>query len=228
MTRNEFSVQCQRLVEALKNEGIIRTESVERAMLKVPREEFVWPTDRSLAYEDRPLPLGSTGQTISAPHMVAIMLEASEFRVGHVALEVGCGSGYNAALMAEMVGPSKGAGSGRVVSIERIEALALFARENLKRTGYSDLVEVVIGDGSLGYPARHTQPIYDRIMVTAAAPSIPPYLIGQLKPEGIALIPVGGAYFQDLIKVRKAKDHTVSQETVCGCVFVPLVGASGY
>jgi protein-L-isoaspartate(D-aspartate) O-methyltransferase len=228
MKRKEFSMQRQQLIEALKREGIIRSEAVERAMLTVPREEFVWPTDRVRAYDDRPLPLGSTGQTISAPHMVAIMLEASELKEGQVVLEVGCGSGYNAALIAEMIAPSRGRGLGKVVSVERVEALVSFAKENLKRTNYSSVVEVVMGDGSLGYPARHTKPIYDCIMVTAAAPSIPPHLADQLKPDGTALIPVGSAFSQDLIKIRKAKDHTLTQESVCGCVFVPLVGASGY
>ena len=211
-------------MENLKREGIIRSPAVEKAMLKVPRELFVWPGYEEDAYVDTPLPLGSTGQTISAPHMVAIMLEELRLEPGQVVLEIGTGSGYNAALLAEIVGPQ-----GRVVSIERLPELAEFAKRNLERAGYKEpWVKVVVGDGTLGYPPRSKEELYDRIVVTAAAPRIPQFLLAQLKTSGIMLIPIGPIGYQELVRVIKKPAGGVVEENLGGCVFVPLIGEDGY
>lgn len=225
----DYAEQRRRLVESLVAEGIIRSPEVRRAMLRVPREEFVWPHLRSQAYIDAPLPLGETGQTISAPHMVAIMLEELRLAEGLRVLEIGAGSGYNAALLAEIVSPTGRRNPvGRVVSVERVPDLVEFARSNLERTGYADRVEVVMGDGTLGWPSRSETPSYDRIVVTAAAPKIPHYLKCQLKPGGIIVIPVGDLATQTLIRAIKEPDGRLVTEDRGGCVFVPLVGDNGY
>lgn len=209
-------------MEKLKLEGIIRSKEIEDAFLKVPRELFVWPRHKSEAYFDTPLPLGNTGQTISAPHMVAIMLEELKISSGMKVLEIGTGSGYNAALLAELVKPD-----GEVITIERLEELIEFASKKLKEAGYSEIVKIVHGDGTLGYPPRATNEIYDRIIVTAAAPKPPRYLISQLKDGGIMLIPIGTRGYQELIRIYKKGGSYIS-ENLGGCIFVPLVGEEGF
>ena len=160
--------------------------------------------------------------------MVAIMLEELDLKAGLTVLEIGSGSGYNAAVMAEIIRSSKGSvESSRVVSVERIPSLVEFSRSNLERTGYSNQVDVVLGDGSLGYPERSIEQVYDRIIVTAASPSIPRYLESQLKENGIILIPVGEPHIQNLTKAIK-KSGRLTKMNICECMFVPLVGADGY
>jgi len=196
-------------------------------MSKVPREEFVWPGYEARAYEDSPLPLGDTGQTISAPHMVALMLEELELSNAQSVLEVGTGSGYNAALIAEVVGGEAGGkGEGRVITIELIDALVDFAFSNLSRTGYSNTVEMLQGDGSMGLPPNIERQVYDRITVTAACAYIPQVLKSQLKNNGILLAPVGGPFAQRLIKVKKMQDR-VSESFLTWVSFVPLRGLHG-
>jgi|YelNatPaOPRAMG01_1025707.scaffolds.fasta_scaffold13263_7 protein-L-isoaspartate(D-aspartate) O-methyltransferase len=215
---DRFEELRRRLVGNLCSAGYIKSERVRNAMLKVPRELFVTDDLVSEAYVDTPLPIGY-GQTISAPHMVAIMLEEQEFEPGQKVLEVGTGSGYHAALAAELVRPR-----GKVYTIERIGELAEFARRNISRAGYSDLVEVIEGDGSKGLPDKAP---FDRIFVACGAPDVPEPLIEQLADDGIMLVPVGGRYYQDLIKVKKKKGRIV-KENRGGCVFVPLIGEYGY
>jgi protein-L-isoaspartate(D-aspartate) O-methyltransferase len=158
--------------------------------------------------------------------MVIIMCEELKLEEGNKVLEVGTGSGYHAAVCAEIVAPSVSRNPGHVYTIERIRSLADFARENLRRTGYDDRVTVVVGDGTIGY--REAMP-YDRIIVTASAPLIPLPLVEQLKNEGIMAIPVGGRYgWQDLIIVRKTKDGKTSSESHGGVAFVPLIGKHGW
>lgn len=218
----DFAEERKRLVKGLKREGILKSQEVIEAFLKVPRELFVWPGMEAEAYWDTPLPLGNTGQTISAPHMVAIMLEELKVKRGMKVLEIGTGSGYNAALLAELVGQK-----GEVVTIERIPELVEFARKNIERAGYSSRVRIIQGDGTLGYPSRSTNPIYDRIIVTAAAPKAPKYLMYQLKDDGIFLAPIGPPGYQELTRITKRKGQ-IREERLGGCVFVPLVGEDGY
>ncbi len=213
----------KRLVDELRLEGYIRSEKVYRAMLRVPRELFVPPDYRDLAYDDRPLPIGH-GQTISAPSIVAYMTELLDLDVGMKVLEVGTGSGYQAAVLAEIVAPSDVEKQywGHVYSIERIKALADLARRNLEKAGYSDRVTVIVGDGSKGYSDEAP---YDRIIITAAAPKIPEPLVEQLKPGGRLVIPVGGVWDQTLYLVEKTIDGRVEKKPTLPVLFVPLIGA---
>lgn len=223
-----FKIQRENLVKELLRDGTLKSEEVAHAILIVPREDFVWPSDKRSAYTDSPLPLGDSGQTISAPHMVAIMLEELDLRAGLEVLEIGAGSGYNAALMAEILRSKSAGGRGHITTMERIPSLLEFAKRNLERTGYSDFVTVVEGDGSLGYPEKSKKETYDRIVVTAAAPHIPQYLKMQLKVDGILLVPQGSLWVQNLVKVVKLGNGKFSMKTLVGCMFVPLVGADGY
>jgi protein-L-isoaspartate(D-aspartate) O-methyltransferase len=153
--------------------------------------------------------------------MVAIMNEALELRIGNKVLEVGAGSGYHAATVAEQIGPQ-----GHVYTIELVPELVKLARSNLEEAGYSGRVTLVQGDGSLGYPDRAP---YDRIVVTAAAPKIPHPLVAQLRPGGILIIPVGGRLFpQELVKVRKDEKGRIERTSLGGVAFVPLIGKEGF
>ncbi len=215
----DFSVRRARLVAILKELGYIRSSKVERAMLAVPRELFVPEDVREYAYDDRPLPIGY-GQTISAPSIVAHMTELLDPQPGDKVLEIGTGSGYQAAILAEIVGYE-----GHVWSVERVPELAEFAIRNLERTGYLDRVTVVVGDGSLGYKPKAP---YDRIMVTAAAPRVPEPLIEQLKPRGRLVIPVGPLPFQVLLVIDKKEDGSIEVRRDLEVVFVPLIGEYGW
>ena len=153
--------------------------------------------------------------------MVAIMNEALELEHGQIVLEIGAGSGYHAAVIAEQVAPD-----GRVYTVERISELVTLARRNLERAGYSDRVILVQGDGSLGYRDRSP---YDRILVTAAAPKVPAPLIDQLKNDGILLVPVGGRLSpQELVKVQKDLAGKIKRKSLGGVAFVPLIGDQGF
>jgi len=159
--------------------------------------------------------------------MVAIMNEALELDVGHKVLEVGAGSGWHAATVAEVVAPSDVPKEewGHVWTIEIVPELVLMAKKNIETNGFSDRITVLHGDGSLGYPPEAP---YDRILVTAAAPDVPRPLIDQLKDGGIMLIPVGGLhFFQSLLKVRKEGDKVKVQD-LGGVAFVPLRGRYGF
>lgn len=200
------------------SEGFLRSQRVIDAMMKVPREYFVPEEYRRYSYSDTPLPIGY-GQTISAPHMVAIMTEFLNPQPGQRVLEVGTGSGYQAAILAEIVGME-----GHVWTIERIPQLAEFAHDNIRRAGYLDRVSIVVGDGSGGFePAAP----YDRIIVTAAAPDVPRPMLEQLKDGGRLVIPVGELWLQ-VLKVIIKEGGKVRYETSIPCVFVPLVGRYGF
>ncbi len=219
-----------KLVRRLIREGYLRSRPCIKAFLKVPRERFVWPGYEKYAYQDTPLPLGDTGQTISAPHMCAYLIEAMNLDVGMRVLEIGTGSGYQAALLAECVAPSDLNKSmwGHVVSIEIDEKLVEFAKRNLSRTGYYNRVTVIHGDGSLGWPPLSNEEIYDRILLTAAAPDIPTPLIKQLKKGGILISPLGRGYLQDLVKVVKDEDGRIKKDFLLKVAFVPLRGRWGW
>lgn len=220
-----MSDKREMLIRRLVEEGILTQPEVIRAMLKVPRDEFVLPELREQAYMDTPLP-SLDGQTISAPHMVAIMCQLLSLKPGYIVLEVGAGTGYHAAVCAEIVAPRQpNTRDGHVFAIEQIRSLVEFARSNLVRCGYSDRVTVIEGDGTLGYSDAAP---YDAILVTAAAPRIPPPLKSQLRDGGRLVIPVGDAYsIQDLIVVEKAGSE-FKEWTYGSCVFVPLYGRYGW
>jgi len=219
-----FSDPRQKLVQALCREGIIRTRAVRDAMLAVPREEFIPERLRSSAYSDSPLP-SLAGQTISAPHMVAIMCEALELKPGMIILEVGAGTGYHAAVCSEIVAPDGAAPPGHVYAVECVPSLVEFARANLSRCGYAERVTVIEGDGTMGFPQAAP---YDRILVTAAAPAVPPPLKMQLNEGGILVMPVGGLYsIQNLLRLRRSGE-SFAEEGLGGCVFVPLRGHYGW
>ncbi len=205
----------KRMVERLKELNI--RDRVLEAMLRVPRHLFVPPQYSREAYSDYPLPIGY-GQTISAPHMVAIMCDLLDVLPGHKVLEVGGGSGYHAAVVAELVGKN-----GKVVMIERIPELAERAKNTLEALGY-DNVKVVVGDGSEGYEEEAP---YDRIYVTAAAPEVPEPLLKQLKPGGKMVIPVGDA-IQELYVIEKDWSGRIRKKRWGGVRFVPLVGKYGF
>ena len=192
----------------------IEDEEVLRALGRVPRELFVPEDERRRAYDDAALPIGH-GQTISQPYMVAVIVEALAVRPGLSVLDVGAGSGYQAAVLAEL--------GAEVVAIERIPELAEQARANLAAAGYEG-VEVVVGDGTLGRP-EHAP--YDGIAVAAAAPAFPQTLYEQVRAGGRLVVPVGGPRAQRLeVIVRSPEGPAVIHSVPCR--FVPLVGAEGY
>lgn len=219
----DFEEQRRRVVESLVLSGYLRNPTIVKALLKVPRELFVPPHLKEFAYVDTPLPIGK-GQTISAIHMVAIMTEELDPQPGDKVLEVGTGSGYHAAVLAEIVAMQDPSKRGHVYTIERIPELAEFARRNLERAGYSEHVTVIVGDGTRGYPERAP---YDRIIVTAAAPRVPEPLLEQLANGGRMVIPVGDLYLQRLLILDKRGD-VVYKRWGIECVFVPLIGDHGW
>ena len=219
-----------RLVSRLIREGYLRSRRCIKAFLRVPRELFIWPGYESMAYYDSPLPLGDTGQTISAPHMCAYLIECLNLREGLKILEIGTGSGYQAALLAECVAPSDEDPKkwGHVFTIEINKELIEFAKRNLDKSGYSNRVTVIHGDGSLGWPPNSDEELYDRILLTAAAPSIPQPLIKQLKKGGYLVGPRGTGYLQDLIRIVKDVHGEVREESLLKVAFVPLRGRWGW
>jgi protein-L-isoaspartate(D-aspartate) O-methyltransferase len=185
------------------------------AMLRVPRHRFVPPDHTAYSYDNRPLPL-MHDQTISQPLMVALMLQAAQLKGEERVLEVGAGSGYQAALLAEL--------AGRVTSVERLPDLAQGARNTLEALGYLS-IEIVTADGSQGYPPSAP---YDRILVAAGAPRIPEPLLEQLAPGGLLIVPVGDVHEQTLLIVFKDAEGRISSREEGWCAFVPLVGAAGW
>jgi len=219
-----YRIYRERLVRYLVSEGYIKSDKVKKAMERVPRESFVLPQYKHFAYADTPLPIGYN-QTISAPHMVALMTEKLDPEEGDLVLEIGTGSGYQAAVLAEIIDPFS-VGEGHVVTIEIIKELAEFASENLRRTGYHDRVSVMVGDGSIG--SFLDKEIFDKIIVTAASPKIPRSLISLLKIGGIMVIPVGSIWSQTLYVVKKVSEEKIEVIEDIPCVFVPLRGREGF
>jgi protein-L-isoaspartate(D-aspartate) O-methyltransferase len=202
------------MVEAQLRARDVVDQRVLDAMERVPRELFVPPEERRRAYEDAALPIGH-GQTISQPYMVARICEALALRGGERVLDVGTGSGYQAAVMAEL--------AHEVVTIERIQELASQARESLREAGYES-VDVRVGDGTLGVPDRAP---YAAIAVAAASPGLPQPLYEQLEPGGRMAIPVGGRRAQELQLVVRSPEGPAVLRTV-PCRFVPLLGEEGF
>lgn len=206
--------QRARMVEEQLRARGIRNERVLAAMAKVPREQFLFSEDVANAYGDYPLPIGA-GQTISQPYIVAAMLEALEPQPGDRVLEVGTGTGYEAAILGEL--------AAEVWTVERHAELAQRAKEILQNLGYAN-VHAVFGDGSLGLP---DQAPFNGILVAAAAPRVPDTLIAQLADGGRLVLPVGSRTEQQVQVVRKAGDEvTISAHDLCR--FVPLVGEQGW
>ncbi|MBY9012735.1 MAG: protein-L-isoaspartate(D-aspartate) O-methyltransferase [Candidatus Lokiarchaeota archaeon] len=221
----DYEEKRRKLVESLKNRDFLTKPDVIRAMLKVPRHKFL-PKDAIIsAYVDSPLSIG-LGQTISAPHMNAMMCELLELKEGDKVLEVGTGSGYHAALCAEIVAPENSKNPGHVYTLERHLKLADSSRESLISAGYVNTVTVIHGDGTLGFPREAP---YDKILVTASSPKkVPPPLKKQLKIGGILCIPVGSKEWgQDLYIVTKKEDKFESKR-ITGVRFVPLIGEWGF
>ena len=198
----------------LRGRGI-GDEAVLTAMATVPRERFVPPEMRSDAYRDDALPIAS-GQSISQPYMVARMTELLAPRPGMRVLEVGTGSGYQAAVLAQI--------GCTVISVERHPALADAARARIEAAGMADRIRIVIGDGSIGLPEDGP---FHGIVVTAAAPAVPEPLPGQLADGGRLVVPVGPRGRQELILVVRNGD-TFERHDCGGCVFVPLIGEAGF
>ncbi len=192
----------------------IKDDRVLRAMRKVPRHFFMPESIRYSAYDDMALAIGE-GQTISQPYMVAIMTELLELTGTEKVLEIGTGSGYQAAILAEL--------SAQVYSIERIVLLADSARERLKALGYEN-IRVVVGDGTIGI--KDMAP-FDRIIITAATPAVPPPLVSQLSEGGVVVAPVGERFSQILLKGRKVNGRLI-EEYNTPCTFVPLIGEHGW
>lgn len=216
-----LGLQRERMIEAIKDD-VKRTSrmigkkalggDVMQAMAKVPRHEFVPVDQRPFAYKNRPLSIGY-GQTISQPYIVALMTDLLNLTQTDRVLEVGTGSGYQAAVLAEL--------TARVYSIEIIKELGEQAERRLKRLGYKN-IEVRVGDGYYGWKAHGP---YDGIIVTAAAGHIPPPLIQQLKPGGRMVIPVGSPFMvQQLVLVEKKGDEKIETRQVLPVRFVPLTG----
>lgn len=210
MVRVDLASSRAEMLRLLERFGI-RDLGVLEVMARVPREEFVSSTDRDAAYGDHALGIGE-GQTISQPYVVARMTELLETRPEHRVLEVGTGSGYQAAVLAELVR--------EVISIERHAALADAARDRLERLGYRN-VRVIHADASLGYPSEAP---YDRILITAATPRIDPALAQQLTADGRIVAPIGDLDLQELV-VRDARGREERHGPVR---FVPLRGQAGF
>jgi protein-L-isoaspartate(D-aspartate) O-methyltransferase len=192
----------------------IRDQRVLEVMSSVPRHMFVDPAFCEQAYSDYPLPIGQ-GQTISQPYMVALMTESLKLHGGEKILEIGTGSGYQTAILAEF--------SSRVFSVEREPGLAKRARRILSELGYENIA-IKVGDGSKGWSEFSP---YDRILVTASAPNLPHSLIEQLSDNGFLVIPVGERDHQ-VLKILEKREGKPIVDDICSCTFVPLIGEEGW
>jgi protein-L-isoaspartate(D-aspartate) O-methyltransferase len=208
----DFTQARARLIAHLGSE--ISDRRVLAAMARVPRELFVPPEERLSAYGDMPLPIG-LDQTISQPLIIALMTEALELKGKEKVLEVGTGSGYQAAILAEL--------AHLVITVERLPSLAETARKTLNSLGYKN-IEIHLAEETLGYQDKAP---YDAIMVTAAAPGIPDDLLSQLNVGGRMVIPVGSRYMQELYKITRRKKGNLVQN-LGGCRFVPLIGKNAW
>jgi protein-L-isoaspartate(D-aspartate) O-methyltransferase len=210
-----FAAERSTMVERQLRQRGIRDERVLAAMNKVARHEFVSPQSWGEAYADRPVAIPEQ-QTTSQPYMIAAMIEAAQIKPEDRVLEIGAGSGYQTALLAEL--------ASQVFAVERHASLTETARNTLERLGYRN-ARMITGDGSLGFPEAAP---YDAIVVSAAAPRIPPALTEQLASGGRLVIPVGDSDQQQLQVVMRNADGSTSVRTLEGCRFVPLIGQQGF
>ena len=214
LSEENYKTLREKMVELqIKTRGV-NEERILKSMKEIPRHLFVAEEQRIYAYEDFPLPIGA-GQTISQPYMVALMTEALQLEGDEKVLEIGTGSGYQAAILSKLCR--------EVYTTEKIESLALKAEKLFKELGYNN-IKIKICDGTAGW-MEHAP--YDGIIVTAGAPKIPNPLIEQLSDNGKIVIPVGGSFSQDLIVAEKIKGELV-KKVICGCMFVPLIGKHGW
>jgi len=230
MNEEDFDRKRRILIERLVQVEALRNERFIDAMQVVKRHLFVWDGHEDYAYLDSALSLGETGQTISPPHLCAYMLESLSPETGENVLEIGTGSGYMAALIAESIAPSSMGKEawGKLTTIERVELLWEFAKKNIERAGYMERVDCVLGDGTLGFPPLCDVELYDKILVTASAPTPPTPLMRQLKKGGVMVIPVGEKHSQQLTMFIKGKSGEVETLPIQRCEFVPLLGKYGW
>lgn len=210
----DYEILRKRMVEQQLIPRGIKDSRVIEAFLKVERHRFMPEGLRGSAYADFPVPIGE-GQTISQPYIVALMTEFLDLSVDQRVLEIGTGSGYQTAILSEL--------SSQVYSIERFASLANRSEDLLSEMGYSN-IKIKVGDGTLGWPEEAP---FSRIIITAAAPEIPYPLSEQLSEDGKMVLPQGAAYSQVLTLITKRKGK-INAESICGCVFVPLVGKFGH
>ncbi len=214
VSEEEFKKQRELMVERqLKPRGISDPKVLD-AFLNVPRHRFIGKGLQSSAYGDHPLPIGE-GQTISQPYMVALMTQCLGLRGGERILEIGTGSGYQAAILAGI--------ASEVFTVERVASLSKKAEAVLGELGYTN-IHFLVGDGTRGWPDNAP---YDGIIVTAGSPAVPEPLFEQLVEGGRLVVPVGGGWSQQLTVVRKEKGK-IKKKEVCGCIFVPLLGEYGW
>ncbi|MFX1266197.1 MAG: protein-L-isoaspartate O-methyltransferase [Promethearchaeota archaeon] len=219
-TSNEFLKEREEKVKWLMREGFLKSEGIIKAMLKVPREEFIPEQYRDYAYLEVPFPLPGREATISCPHSYPLFYEALGLKEGEKLLEVGTGSGYGAALAREIVGSS-----GKVVTIEIDEDTLSFAEQNMRRLGYDDVL-LVHDDGSLGHAPEAP---YDKICITASCPKVPSPLVQQLKRQGRLITPVGAPESaQDLVLVEKSTDGVLARKSIVQVLYIPLKGKYGW
>jgi protein-L-isoaspartate(D-aspartate) O-methyltransferase len=216
-TPTQFALERQLKVTALEAQGLLTSERIKAALLKVPREMFIPSEYRDFAYEEVPLPLPGTAATISCPHSYPLFYEPLGLGLGHRFLEIGTGSGYGVAVAREVVGDR-----GQVTSIEIDPLTYAFAKQNLERAGYADVV-LVLGDGRLGYAQRAP---YDRIAITAACNEIPSPLVAQLTLGGRIIAPLVEDSIQKLTVITKHAD-TTTREVLCDVLYVRLQGQYG-
>jgi protein-L-isoaspartate(D-aspartate) O-methyltransferase len=210
-----------KLIDILIRKSILRTPKVITGMRTVPRTNFLPSEMENYAATDIPLPIGSN-QTCLAPHIVSVLTEALQLEIGHKVLEVGAGSGWHAAIVAEIVAPKESPRSqwGHVYTIEVIKNLAEKARKNIMNSGYGDRITTIIADGAKGYPEKGP---YDRILVTASVTKVPKPLMEQMKSNGVLIIPIGNpALFQNLMKFAKQADGKIKEENLGSVTFAPL------
>ncbi|MDD2751580.1 MAG: protein-L-isoaspartate(D-aspartate) O-methyltransferase [Candidatus Omnitrophica bacterium] len=210
----DFTALRKSMVEDQLSARDIRDKRVLSVFLKVERHKFIPEDLHDNAYADFPLPIGDS-QTISQPYIVALMTEKLDLRGGERVLEIGTGSGYQAAILAEL--------SKQVYSIERFPALATKAQATLEALGYQN-IKIKVGDGTLGWQEEAP---FERIIITAATPQVPEPLFEQLAENGKMILPLGDLGSQILTLVEKKNGQVISQQ-ICGCVFVPLIGKYGY
>ncbi len=210
----DFDALRQRMVDRQICARGIREPAVGAAFRKVPRHLFLPASQQSEAYEDHPVGIGK-GQTISQPYMVALMTEELGIEEGHRVLEIGTGSGYQTAILAEL--------ASEVYTVERIAELSETAQGLLGQLGHEN-IRFLAGDGTVGWPEHKP---YDRIIVTAGGPRVPSSLVDQLAVGGRLVIPVGDTFHQSLTVVTKTEKGT-HEKRGCGCVFVKLIGEEGW